>query len=98
MSESGSQSHDLTPAEHRFNRLVDLPPSAKCVFKVLEYDAPLTPNELSEQTRLPMRTTRYALSQLEDADLVTKHPVLTDVRQQQYQPCEIQQPVTTAND
>jgi hypothetical protein len=67
-----------TPAqtdEHdRTNRqaievLSDLPPSAKLVAKALEYDDTLTQGQLEDETLLPSRTVRYALTRLEEHDL-----------------------------
>lgn len=65
-------------------RLVDLPPSAKLVAKVLEQDAPLTQAELAEETLLPTRTVRYALERLERVDLVHSRPSLRDARKRVY--------------
>ncbi|MCS6788653.1 MAG: sugar kinase [Aigarchaeota archaeon] len=44
--------------------LLALPPSAKLVKKVLEYEGPLTFEELLNRTALPERTLRYALTAL----------------------------------
>lgn len=66
--------------------LADVPPSAKLVFKVLEYDAPLTQSELRDRTRLTKRTTRHALSILTDANLVDEEVYLPDARMRQYRP------------
>ncbi|MEN3048156.1 MAG: sugar kinase [Candidatus Caldarchaeales archaeon] len=44
--------------------LLSLPPSAKLVKKVLEYEGPLTFEELLVRTALPERTLRYALTAL----------------------------------
>ncbi|MFW5924377.1 MAG: ArsR family transcriptional regulator [Halanaeroarchaeum sp.] len=68
------------------DRLAELPPSAKLVFKVLEYDAPLTQGELRERTRLTKRTTRHAISILTDANVVTEEVYLPDARKRQYRP------------
>ena len=66
------------------DRLSDLPPSAKLVAKVLEYDGPLTQSRLSEETLLPTRTVRYALSRLEDARVVESRVSFTDARKRIY--------------
>ncbi|MFW6003582.1 MAG: ArsR family transcriptional regulator [Halanaeroarchaeum sp.] len=66
--------------------LADLPPSAKLVYKVLEYDAPLTQSQLRDRTRLTKRTTRHALSILTDAEVVTAEVYLPDARMRQYRP------------
>jgi transcription initiation factor IIE alpha subunit len=70
------------------DNLLELPPSAKLVFKVLEYDAPLTQDELRKRTRLTKRTTRHALSILTDANIVTEEVYLPDARMRQYRPKE----------
>ena len=67
-------------------RLAALPPSAKLVYKILEYEGPLTQQALCEQTLLPPRTVRYALDRLEDAGLVTPEVYLADARQTLYSP------------
>lgn len=64
--------------------LEDLPPSAKLVAKVLEYNDTLTQGELVEETLLPSRTVRYALTRLEEADLVNVRFSFTDARKRLY--------------
>ena len=59
----------------------ELPPSAKLVFKVLEYQGQLSQKEIIEETLLPPRTVRYALSLLMSEGLVTKKLSLRDSRQ-----------------
>ncbi|MFX1605070.1 MAG: hypothetical protein ACFFDD_04120 [Promethearchaeota archaeon] len=59
----------------------ELPPSAKLVFKVLEYQGQLSQKEIVEETMLPPRTVRYALSLLMSEGLVTKKLSLRDSRQ-----------------
>jgi len=44
----------------RWSAVRDLPPSAKLVAKVLDYNDTLTQSELAEETLLPPRTVRYA--------------------------------------
>ena len=68
----------------REDRLRDLPPSAKLVYKVLEYDDAQTQGELTEETLLPARTVRYALTRLEEVDLVTSRFSFTDARRRIY--------------
>ena len=58
-----------------------LPPSAKLVLKVLEYHDHMTQKEIVEETKLPPRTARHALSILLSEGLVTKHLSLRDSRQ-----------------
>jgi DNA-binding GntR family transcriptional regulator len=65
-------------------RLRELPPSAKLVAKVLETDAPLSQGQLAEQSLLPDRTVRYALTRLQDAELVGSRYSFRDARKQVY--------------
>ena len=59
----------------------EMPPSAKLVFKVLEYRGQLSQKEIIEETMLPPRTVRYALSLLMSEGLVKKKLSLRDSRQ-----------------
>ena len=62
----------------------DLPPSAKLVFKVLQYDGPLTQKQIVQESMLSARTVRYALERLEDIDAVTEDVYFADARQSLY--------------
>ncbi|MFP4626592.1 MAG: winged helix-turn-helix domain-containing protein [Natronomonas sp.] len=62
----------------------DLPPSAKLVAKVLEYNERLTQSQLAEETMLPPRTVRYALTRLEEIDAVNSRFSFTDARKRVY--------------
>lgn len=84
---------DFTPEERR-DRLTGLPPSAKLVYKTLEYEGSMTQSGLAEATRLPNRTVRSALSDLMDADLVSERVFIPDARQRVYLP----KPVATSTD
>lgn len=64
--------------------VVDLPPSAKLVAKVLEYNDRLTQSQLADETMLPPRTVRYALTRLEDVDAVESRFSFTDARKRVY--------------
>ncbi|MFB6270749.1 MAG: MarR family transcriptional regulator [Halobacterium sp.] len=64
--------------------LKDMPPSAKLVAKVLEYNDGLTQQQLAEKTLLPDRTVRYALTRLEDEDLVDSRFSFSDARKRVY--------------
>lgn len=77
--------HDdrLSDTEFR-DRLLELPPSAKLVAKVLESDAPLSQGQLADESLLPDRTVRYALNRLEDSDLVGSRYSFKDARKQVY--------------
>ena len=75
--------------------LSDLPPSAKLVYKVLEYNGPMTQKDIVEESMLSARTVRYALERLEDIDIVTEDVYFADARQNLY---EIEAPVEAAAD
>ena len=62
----------------------ELPPSAKLVFKVLEYNRQMTQKEIADETRLSVRTVRYALNRLTEKGLVEQVPCLSDGRQTLY--------------
>lgn len=64
--------------------LEELPPSAKTVYKTLEQDGSLTQSELTDQTRLSPRTTRDAVSRLEDRNLIKTGYCLSDARKRVY--------------
>jgi DNA-binding MarR family transcriptional regulator len=64
--------------------LETLSPSAKLVAKTLEYEGHSTQSGLAESTLLPARTVRYALTQLEENDIVTSRVSLIDARQRVY--------------
>lgn len=61
-----------------------LPPSAKLVAKVLEYNETLTQSQLAEETMLPPRTVRYALNRLEEAGAVESRFSFSDARKRLY--------------
>lgn len=63
----------------------DLPPSAKLVLKVLEYNGGLTQKEIVEKSRLSQRTVRDALERLQENDIVEKDIYIPDARQNLYQ-------------
>jgi DNA-binding MarR family transcriptional regulator len=62
----------------------EMPPSAKLVAKALEYNGQLTQSGLAEETLLPARTVRYAISRLEDANVVESRFSFTDARKRVY--------------
>ncbi|MWV66067.1 winged helix-turn-helix transcriptional regulator [Halorubrum sp. JWXQ-INN 858] len=68
----------------RWEPVRDLPPSAKLVAKVLDYNDTLTQSELAEETLLPPRTVRYALSRLEEEDVVDSRFSFADARKRLY--------------
>ena len=65
--------------------LADLPPSAKLVYKVLEYDGPLTQKQIVQESMLSARTVRYALERLENIGIVSEDVYFADARQSLYQ-------------
>ena len=73
-----------TLSDDATERLQDLPPSAKLVAKTLEYEGELTQGELVDQTRLPPRTVRHAVSDLETHDLIETTISFSDARKRQY--------------
>jgi DNA-binding MarR family transcriptional regulator len=62
----------------------DLPPSAKLVAKVLDYHETLSQSQLTEETLLPPRTVRYALTRLEDAGVLESRFSFSDARKRLY--------------
>lgn len=74
---------DVLP-EELFQRLTELPPSAKLVYKTLEYEGTLTQSELVEESMLSSRTVRSATNELEAAGLVTEEVYIPDARKQLY--------------
>ena len=65
-------------------QLIDLPPSAKLVFKVLEYNGTLTQKGIVEESMLSARTVRYALERLERIGVVDEDVYFADARQNIY--------------
>lgn len=65
--------------------LVDLPPSAKLVYKVLEYNGPLTQKGIVKESMLSARTVRYALERLEGINAVDEDVYFADARQNLYE-------------
>ncbi|MFB6089724.1 MAG: MarR family transcriptional regulator [Halobellus sp.] len=77
----------LAPEEEstdRWEPVREMPPSAKLVAKVLDYNDTLTQTQLAEETLLPPRTVRYALTRLEDAGVVDSRFSFTDARKRLY--------------
>lgn len=64
--------------------VAELPPSAKLVAKVLEYNERLTQSQLAAETMLPSRTVRYAVTRLEEVDAVESRFSFTDARKRVY--------------
>ena len=83
MSATEAASTDA-PTESGWDAVADLPPSAKLVAKVLEYNEQLTQSQLAEETLLPPRTVRYALNRLEEVDVLDSRFSFTDARKRVY--------------
>jgi predicted transcriptional regulator len=65
--------------------IADLPPSAKLVYKVLEYNGPLTQKGIVEESMLSARTVRYALERLDEVGAVDEDVYFADARQNLYE-------------
>ncbi|MCU4754188.1 MarR family transcriptional regulator [Halobacteria archaeon AArc-curdl1] len=80
-----SFSTDTQPVESTTdNALEDLPPSAKLVYKVLEYEGAMTQGELARASRLCSRTVRYAITKLEANEVIASRVSLADARRSIY--------------
>lgn len=76
---------NVQPSEHNLYRQIEeLPPSAKLVFKVLEYGGLLTQKEIVQESYLPPRTVRYALSRLKNEGFLEERFYFKDARQSLY--------------
>jgi DNA-binding MarR family transcriptional regulator len=64
--------------------LEEMPPSAKLVYKTLEYEGPLTQGELAAESLLPSRTVRYALTTLTDEGVIEERLHIQDARKRLY--------------
>ncbi|MDX1747018.1 MAG: ArsR family transcriptional regulator [Halobacteriales archaeon] len=69
----------------RDETLEDAPPSAKLVYKVLEFHGALTQKEIVEQSMLAQRTVRDALARLRRLGVVTERVYIPDARQDLYE-------------
>ncbi|MFC4249449.1 ArsR family transcriptional regulator [Natribaculum luteum] len=69
---------------HASDRLLELPPSSKLVFKVLEVDGPMTQGAIADATLLNPRTVRDALGRLDDASIVSEDVYFRDARKSIY--------------
>ena len=68
----------------RWEPVRDLPPSAKLVAKVLDYEDTLTQSQLAAESLLPARTVRYALTRLEEEGVVSSRFSFSDARKRLY--------------
>jgi len=71
----------ITTIKEMWDAVSNLPPSAKLIVKVLEYNGTLTQSELADKSRLSPRTVRNGLQKLEKADVVVSESSLADARQ-----------------
>jgi predicted transcriptional regulator len=71
--------------ESEGEEIADLPPSAKLVYKVLEYDGPLTQKGIVEESMLSARTVRYALERLDEVGAISEDVYFADARQNLYE-------------
>ncbi len=65
--------------------IADLPPSAKLVYKVLEYNGPQTQKGIVQESMLSPRTVRYALERLDDIGVIQEDVYFADARQNLYE-------------
>lgn len=68
----------------RWEPVRDLPPSAKLVAKVLDYEDTLTQSQIAAESLLPARTVRYALTRLEEEGVVSSRFSFSDARKRLY--------------
>jgi DNA-binding MarR family transcriptional regulator len=84
MSASELSNPEATSTDGDWDDVRDLPPSAKLVAKVLEYQGTLTQSQLADETLLPPRTVRYALKRLEETGAVDSRFSFADARKRIY--------------
>ena len=65
--------------------IADLPPSAKLVYKVLEYNGPQTQKGIVQESMLSPRTVRYALERLDEIGVIQEDVYFADARQNLYE-------------
>ena len=65
-------------------QLLDLPPSAKLIFRALQEKEPLTQKQIAEETQLSSRTVRSSLGQLEEIEAINEQSYFMDNRQKIY--------------
>ena len=80
--------------------IADLPPSAKLVYKGLEYDGPLTQKGIVEESMLSARTVRYALERLDEVGVIEEDVYFADARQNLYELTDVpaEQPDAAVSD
>ncbi|WP_137287057.1 MarR family transcriptional regulator [Halorussus salinisoli] len=83
-SETARPEESRLTGENATEAIRDLPPSAKLVAKVLEYNDTMTQSQIAEESLLPDRTVRYALSRLDDEGIVDSRFSFSDARKRLY--------------
>lgn len=83
-SETTQSEESRLTGENATEAIRELPPSAKLVAKVLEYNDTLTQSQIAEESLLPDRTVRYALNRLDDEELVDSRFSFSDARKRLY--------------
>ena len=83
-SETARPKASQLTGENATESIRDLPPSAKLVAKVLEYNDTLTQSQIAEESLLPDRTVRYALNRLDDEGIVDSRFSFSDARKRLY--------------
>jgi predicted transcriptional regulator len=76
----------------------DLPPSAKLVYKVLEYNGPLTQKGIVQESMLSARTVRYALERLDEVGVIEEDVYFADARQNLYEIADAAEAEATPSD
>ena len=83
-SETAKREKSRLTGENATEAVQELPPSAKLVAKVLEYNDTLTQSQIAEESLLPDRTVRYALNRLDDEGIVNSRFSFSDARKRLY--------------
>jgi len=68
--------------------LAEAPPSARFIYKMLEYEGAMTPPEMARASGLTSRTIRTALQVLVERGLVVRRASLRDARTEVYEVAE----------
>ena len=83
-SEAAQREQSRLTGENATEAIQELPPSAKLVAKVLEYNDTLTQSQIAEESLLPDRTVRYALNRLDEEGIVNSRFSFSDARKRLY--------------
>jgi DNA-binding Lrp family transcriptional regulator len=65
--------------------IADAPPSAKLVYKVLQYNGSLTQKGIVQKSMLSQRTVRDAIDRLDELGVVRESVYIPDARQSLYE-------------